>query len=208
MQQLDWDLLECLVLHVRILAFDQVARAWFPHHRGALRQTRRHLERLQHHQFVQTREVLARPIVPLTGPLAQWQHTRPAPDFDAISRYLRRRARARAVSTPITIAAARARVLWGAQITEPCIKLTQTTHDLHVAEVFLSYRRHGTAVGQWVGEDRLPKSWPLRQRPDALLVDRAGYFLRAIEYGGDYSSDRLWALHRALAALPLAYEIW
>ena len=88
------------------------------------------------------------------------------------------------------------------------IKLTQMTHDLHVGEVLLSYRRRGYDLRRWVGEDYFPTTWPLRERPDALLIDERGQFSRVIEYGGDYSADRLLKLHRAVARIDLAYEIW
>lgn len=208
MNKLDRDLLECLVLHVRYLALEQVVRGWFSEHRDGSRRARRHLQRLGDNQLVQMCDVLSRPIAQLKLPLANWQHTHPTPDFESLSRYLRRRARTRAVSTTVAAATTRTRALWGLPITKPHIKLTQTTHDLHVAEIFLHHRRQRAGDGQWISEDRLPQTWPLRQRPDALLLDHAGYFLKAVEYGGDYSSERLRALHRALAALPLAYEIW
>ena len=43
----------------------------------------------------------------------------------------------------------------------------------------------------WVSEDRLPRDWPLKERPDALLRNEAGDLVRAIEYGGDYPASRL-----------------
>lgn len=88
------------------------------------------------------------------------------------------------------------------------IKLTQMTHDLHVGEVLLSYRRRGYDLRRWVGEDYFPATWPLRERPDALLIDERGRFSRVIEYGGDYSVDRLLKSHQAAARVDLAYEIW
>ena len=60
----------------------------------------------------------------------------------------------------------------------------------------------------WVSEDVLPETWPIRQRPDALLVDDAGQYVRAVEYGGDYPEERLIDLHLGLSSIPLSYEIW
>ena len=42
-------------------------------------------------------------------------------------------------------------------------------------------------MDRWIGEDNLPFSWPVQQRPDAVLRSVAGSTYRAIEYGGDYS---------------------
>jgi hypothetical protein len=83
------------------------------------------------------------------------------------------------------------------------------THDLQVAEIFLRYRACGLDVLQcWVGEDVFPRRWRTTARPDALLLDAQGKFLRAVEYGGDYTPQRMWTLHRALAYVGLSYEIW
>jgi hypothetical protein len=88
-------------------------------------------------------------------------------------------------------------------------KLTQLSHELFVAEVFIRYRAIGLDVDrQWVGEDQFPKSWPVRSRPDALLRNGEGKITRAVEYGGAYKPRRLAALHGALKSIPLAYEIW
>jgi hypothetical protein len=39
-------------------------------------------------------------------------------------------------------------------------KLTQLSHELFVAEIFIRYRANGLDVdGQWIGEDQFPKSW-------------------------------------------------
>ena len=88
-------------------------------------------------------------------------------------------------------------------------KLTQLSHELFVAEVFIRYRANGVDIArQWVGEDRFPKSWPVRSRPDALLRNQDGDVVRAVEYGGGYTAQRLATLHAALESIPLPYEIW
>jgi len=54
----------------------------------------------------------------------------------------------------------------------------------------------------------LPRDWPIKQRPDALLQSEEGDFVRAVEYGGDYPASRLMELHTGLSSIGLAYEIW
>jgi hypothetical protein len=82
------------------------------------------------------------------------------------------------------------------------------THDLNVAELYLHHRRGGLPACCWTAEDRLPGSWPLKERPDAVVRNQTGDLVRAVEYGGDYPASRLEELHAGLASIRLAYEIW
>ena len=109
--------------------------------------------------------------------------------------------------TPFVFASPRSIVLFG-QGRAPSVKLTQMTHDLHVAAVYLKYRAGGLSSRHWISEDRLPRDWPLRERPDATLTDDDGLIYRAVEYGGDYPPSRLAELHEGLASIELNYEIW
>jgi hypothetical protein len=112
-----------------------------------------------------------------------------------------------AKSVKVVFASSRA-VIFFAAGRAPALKITQMTHDLNVTELYLHYRRSGLPDRRWVSEDRLPRNWPLRQRPDALLRNEAGDVARAIEYGGDYPPRRLAALHAGLSRIGLGYEIW
>jgi len=82
------------------------------------------------------------------------------------------------------------------------------THDLNVAELFLHYRREGLPNHRWTSEDRLPRDWPIPERPDAVVRDDAGEIIRAVEYGGDYPASRLAELHAGLSRIGLSYEVW
>ena len=209
MNRAEREVLEMLSNQVHFLSLSQVARAWFGNNRSALRQAARMAKHLKQGGWIAVNQVLARPVSDLWTPLCCWQHGQPEPNFPRLIRILHRRAQASARLTLIIVATVRARALFGDGRDPRRIKLTQTTHDLHVAEMLLRYREQGFDVrSSWLSEDRLPLAWPLRQRPDALLIDDEGHFLRAIEYGGDYPIEPLQELHFALASLPLAYEIW
>jgi hypothetical protein len=207
-----WELvlLELLANHVRLLAVAQLARASL----AGQRYTRRHAtslaQQLADSGWLRMSEIFARPISPLHRPLCQWRHSEPMPDLLRLSRRLHQRASFSAARTVVVSAARKTYALFGtSQRTASPIKLTQATHDLHVTEVYLHYAQRGFEPGlRWVSEDRLPETWRLRQRPDALLIDHAGEFVRAVEYGGDYSWGRLAELHHGLASIPLPYEIW
>ena len=208
MNDFERDLLACLARGVRFVSLDQVARGWFVGQQTAHLQARRRVNRLCRAGWLHQHTVLARPIEKLRAPCVVWRHDLPTADFRQLARWLHRRAQRSAISTNIVVATHRSRILWGHGTRGAKIKLTQMTHDLHVAEIFLRYRERGLPLDSWLSEDRLPRSWALRVKPDALLINSHGDFLRAIEYGGDYSSERLLALHRELARWPLPYEIW
>lgn len=210
MNRCQLELLDILAKHVRFLALGQIARAWFTGQRHAGRQAVKLVKQLASSDWLRVTDVFARPVFPLSGPLWQWRHAEAPPDFLGLSRRLHQRASLPAALTTIVSATAKTRALLAAGASPTTrIKLTQTTHDLQVAEVFLHYINGTQASGlQWVSEDTLPGPWPVPQRPDALLMDSTGQTVRAIEYGGDYSHLRLAELHYGLASIPLAYEIW
>ena len=185
----------------------QIASTWWTDTRWGRRRATVAMNRLANEGWVDVRKVLTRPIQSFASPLIQWRPGQGRPDFAAASRSLRRRAVADATSVTIVLAARRAVTLFGSG-RAPVVKLTQMTHDLNVAALYLHFRRAGLPGGCWVSEDRLPRDWPLRERPDALLRDEAGALVRAVEYGGDYPSSRLAHLHAGLSSIGLGYEIW
>jgi hypothetical protein len=140
--------------------------------------------------------------------LFAWRHGRPEPEFGDVANYLRRRARTEAKVIQVVTAEPKARRFFGVG-DQRSLKLTQVTHDLHVSEVFLRYYETGFAVFRdWVGEDCLPRPWPLRERPDALVREKGGKTLRAVEYGGEYTAHRLAKLHSGFQKINMPYEIW
>jgi len=157
--------------------------------------------------WLQIHRSLARPVTELHQPLMSWTSGSDEPDFWRLSRVLHKRAMQDASMTSFVFASPRSIVLFG-QGRAPSVKLTQMTHDLHVAEVYLRYRTDGLSSRNWLSEDRLPREWPLRERPDAVLSDDEGRVCRAVEYGGNYPPKRLAELHAALSSIELAYEIW
>lgn len=203
-------LLSVLANQLRFVALPQIARFWFAGQRHATRRAARMAAELADSGWVRVTDVLARPVWPLFGPVFSWQHAQPAPDFTALSRRLHQRALHPAALTTVVSATPKTRALLGPErYSARRIKLTQTTHDLYVAELFFRHVRQGLPGGtHWVSEDALPLTWPLPQRPDALLVGDDDSYVRALEYGGDYAPERLMELHDGLASMPLAYEIW
>ncbi len=90
----------------------------------------------------------------------------------------------------------------------------QLEHDLGSAEVLTvacEENRHWT--NDWIGEDLLRRDYlelarPLRVRPDAVTLDKHGDIFKAIEFGGQYSVDRLRRLHESFQRQRIRYELW
>ena len=129
------------------------------------------------------------------------------PDWSAISKQLHRRGKLDPVMETVVFASRLAFDVFGKSRVSP-IKLTQMTHDVQVSEVFFRYWLRGMPFDSWINEDRLPPDFSTGARPDALLVDSTGSWLRAIEYGGDYSVERLVALRDCAARCNVALELW
>lgn len=157
--------------------------------------------------WLHVQQALSRPIQSFDSPLVAWRPGDHRPDFTVAIRALHRRAMVDAKPVRIVFAARRALHFFSSG-RAPSVKLTQMTHDLNVAGLYLDYLRTGLRGDRWLSEDRLPRDWPLQERPDALVRNEAGEVTRALEYGGDYPAKRLTELHHGLASIPLAYEIW
>ncbi len=191
---------------VRVMSLRQVAREWWTDTRWGRSRAKRTLNELAVEDLLHVQRVLSRPIEQLESPIFEWNVGDEIPGFAQLSAQLHRRAMKSAAMVTIVFATRRAVTLFGGSRV-PNIKLTQITHDLHVSEVFLHYRRGGR-TRQWVSEDQLPSAWPIRERPDAVLCDDDGQIVRALEYGGDYPAERLANLHDGLSWAGLSYELW
>jgi len=90
----------------------------------------------------------------------------------------------------------------------------QLEHDLGTAEVLtVTVEQRRAWTDDWIGEDLLKREYPelarrLRVRPDAVTLDKHGDIFKAIEFGGQYSVDRLRRLHESFERQRIRYEIW
>ena len=202
------EILSVLCNCVRAMTIRQLSRAWWTDTPWGLARTRAVAQEIVNAGWLEMRNVLSRPVSELEFPLVEWNPPDAVPDFADISKTLHQRASVPAELATVVFATKKSVALFGAGSLPP-VKLTQMTHDLYVSEVFLAYRRRDQA-GHWVGEDQLPRTWPIQQRPDAFLRDSDGSIYRAIEFGGDYSPERISALHHGFASMGrgLPYEIW
>lgn len=203
------DILYILSWHVRVLSLEQIARGWWRGKATARRRANDFLKARSQSGWLHVRELISRPTASLEAPLVTWEPGQQRPDLKELSGLLIRRAGTSPKKIKVVTATRKTRQLFGVAGAAHRPKLTQLSHDLFVSEVFLRYDADGLDIDrQWVSEDYLPKDWPVRSRPDALIRDQEGEINRAVEYGGAYTLRRLATLHGALESIPLAYEIW
>lgn len=201
------EILRVLANDVRMLSADQVARTWWTDTRWGSCRCKESLWDLAVRKWISMQPVLARPIHLLVTPLLTWQAGQPLPQFELLARQLHKRAKSQPAVITVVYATSKTVSLFG-KGKKPSIKIAQMTHDLHVSEIFLHLRASGRYSARWLSEDQLPKAWPLDIRPDAVLLDDVGKPATAIEYGGDYSVQRLKELHAGFDSIGLGYELW
>lgn len=153
------------------------------------------MQALHRRGLVESVRLMARPEIIPVKPLVTWQPGLPRPDFAPVAWTLKNRRRDQApVATPCVVAAA-------GRHPRP----TDTTHDLHLAAVFLLMCKElPTRACSWVFEDDLVR--PGHKLPDALVTD--GRAKTAIECGGEYDRQRLEEDHDYFAQMEYGYEIW
>lgn len=153
--------------------------------------------------------VLARPLLELSGPIFAWAPGDAEPDYSLLEVWCRERWDCPAVQTEVVVAGRRAFDVFGGSTPGDVKNACQTTHDLHVGEIFLRYRDGGLNWRErWVGEDAVSARWGWTKVPDAVLCDAAGRPVRAVDFGGAYGDERLRDFHAACAEKSLPYELW
>jgi hypothetical protein len=203
----DLDIVETLTRRVRLLSIRQIARIWWPQ-AGSLRVVRRRLRRVAQSGLLARAIVNVHPLLNLSQPLARWTPGGEVPDFQEVS--LQARSRWQSASTPQEIFSATrlAANLYGSSA-GALPDLTHRDHDLLLGQVYVIYRKAGSAeVCDWVGEDALPKAGYRIKDPDAFLVDSDGNMTRVIESAGRYSFRQVESFHEHCVEHGLPYELW
>lgn len=200
------DLLKTLGQRVRMLTFDQVARGWYG---NVARDAQQALSHLEHHGYLTRAHLPAAPELDLSAPVLAWEPGDTRPSYTELGRVIAERWNgAQLQRTAVYVASQRtANHFLGAG---GAVKLPrQATHDIHVATVYLLYRkRDPIAARQWVFEEILALERPHGQKvPDAVLRER-GVILRVIEFAGKYDHRRLRKFHTYCQRERLPYELW
>lgn len=204
----DEEILILLCSKVRFFCLEQIARTWWTDKPREVRRARQRMLALAGEGWLKPTTVLARPLLDLSQPIIEWHPGKHAPAFAGVSGELQRRWRLPARKTEVFPASQKAAAIFGGTAVGLVKHLCQATHDLHVSEVFLFYRRNRSDLARlWVGEDSVADDQNASKRPDAILRDH-GNVLRVIEFGGSYKPGRLQAVHEQCFKRQHPYEIW
>ena len=204
------EILETLSVRVRIMTLQQVARTWWSHTQDPRANAARGVRRLADAGLVETLRVLARPELPLTEPLATWRPGQPAPDLSRIAHIGRTRFKHPIVTTTVVRASRQTAMRFTGFATRPPRK-QETTHEIHVAAVYLLLRAHKPALaakwrGEWLRRPGERRGRHPGKTPDALIVTEGKP--TAVEFVGHYTPDKLMGFHKLCEDKKYRYELW
>ena len=163
---------------------------------------------LKEHGYVRLQRVPVHPELELLSAEAFWEEGMSPPDFGLVSYRLMKRWNRHPVMTTLVSATPACASLFSGH----CCRVSREVecrHDVHLSQVYLLYRlRHPSLLPFWVFEERLrnERGRSTEMLPDALI--RSQSVVRALEFGGSYSKDKLQAFHDYCAAKRIGYEIW
>ena len=186
------EILKALCSKVRFFSLEQIARTWWSDQPREIRRTKTSLMHLVERSWLNHTTVLARPLLGLEAAVIDWHPNNSTPDFSVISRTLQLRWKKPANKIEVFLAGPRSAAIFGGNVLGVVSNLCQTTHDLHVSELFLRFRS---------SRDRKHS-----KRPDAVILDEQGEVERAVEFGGAYKPDRVRAFHQDWRTVP--YTLW
>ncbi|HUU95647.1 MAG TPA: hypothetical protein VM487_07895 [Phycisphaerae bacterium] len=188
-------IVDILVRRVRVLSAAQVARTWCRKVKNPQDAARRLLRSLERDDLVECVTLMARPEIIPDRPLVTWQSDLPRPDFGPVAWQLQNRRQDQVPLATLCVVAASAR--------HP--RPTDTTHDLHLAAVYLLMCKElPTRARSWVFETDLIRAG--EKLPDAMVTD--GKAKTVIECGGEYDRRRLEEDHEFFARMGYGYEVW
>ncbi|MBU0716954.1 MAG: hypothetical protein KJ749_01790 [Planctomycetes bacterium] len=205
----DEQILETLVLRVRLLSLEQIAGAWWSDADSPAVFTRRRLSRLSEEGLLERSSLLAEPFLDLQAPLVAWEPGAPPPDYDAVAYSLQSRWTEPPTSTTVYVATTKARNQYGGAGRGGLRYRLQATHDLHVSAVYLRLlKADPESAAAWVGEDLRPKAGFRLKDPDAVIEYDDGRPPLVIEFGGKYDARRIRDFHEHCEKFTLRYELW
>lgn len=201
-------ILTTLTLKVPFLTAAQAARTWWSDSgagQGAAAKSLRHLVR---GGFLWSGTIEAHPEVSLKQPLFAWQLGEDPPGYSTITAAARRRFPSAHVRHEVYLATAVAAKVFGG--TPAKLKAVTTTHDLHLAAVYLDLlRKDPERAERWVSEATLAPQRQDQVLPDAALIGPDGRLETVVEFvGTSYTAERLKNIHLDCEAREVPYEFW
>ncbi len=204
----DLEILDALSLRVRLISLGMLADYWWPRVSTPLRTAAARMAALQRAGLIERKRVVVRPLPMLAMPVASWRQGERAPDFAEVSQELRCRWTQPARMTRVYVATVATLQAFGRE--KKPFAVTQATHDLGMAEVYLSMRRTWQRRGlKFIGEDVFGKAGEEGVKdPDGFLLNEAGERVEATEFGGRYGKQRLKEFHEHCQFVQLDYVMW
>lgn len=160
--------------------------------------------------FLECEQVLSPPMIELPGPVAVWEPGQPEPNAQVVSwQLVSRWPKLDALPIMLYFATETTHNQYGGARTPHRPKADQVCHDLHVAELYLKFRRERPEdAARWIGEDARRKSGRFLKDPDALLDRGPNASPHVVEFGGRYDAKRVAAFHKDCAQRGRSYELW
>jgi hypothetical protein len=195
----DFALLRALAVQVRAFTVDQIRRGWFVEKENS-RAALECCDRLEQCDLLTRRIMEAHPSIELRSPLYAWKPGQRHPtvtDFRAIAQASQARWNKPHTAVEVFVAAPRAARLFGAFVDARRLKHCEASHDLHLSEVFLRYKK-SKAGKSWWGEGAFPKlglDIRFSKDPDAFLLNANSQATRIIEFAGSYDEEHLRCFH-------------
>jgi hypothetical protein len=153
------------------------------------------------------RDVLVHPELPLSGPIIAWRPGLSDPDFSKVAYKLQSRWTEPLTAETIVVIENKATAAFGGY-PAPALRTDEITHDLHLASVYLAYRKKmPDLAAHWVGERVIRKTRPVYGGPVPDAMIRAAS-IQLVEFGGAYSKERVRKFHAFCVAKALPYELW
>ncbi len=204
------EVLETLTLRVRIATEVQLHR--LPANAGNSRRwLSEQLRRLQRRGLV-ARHRMALRLLSVERPLLTWEPGDAAPAWGPfVWQFEKRLSALRPETVAVYWPTRRAADMFGGTVPR-LSRCEQFEHDLGVTDVFLVRQRQTPhSQERWISEDLLRRRFAgplLRRVPDAAIVAPDGTVSRLIEFGGQYSVQKLKAFHAHCRRQALPYELW
>ena len=196
-----------LMVKVRVMSLQQIASAF---HGGDVSNANRRLRRLVSAGILAKHNLIARRAPVPTGPIQIWDPGCPTPNFESLSRSVKRRWQRTATRpTTVFVAARRFASSVGKRTLGRLSHPLQVSHDLGLSSVYLHlWDVQPVAALRWVGEDSFPQSSRKKQSPDAFLMGINMVPERAIEYAGFYDAKRFKKFHSYCFNRGLSFDIY
>lgn len=201
----DLAVLRALSMQVRLFGQRQLADTLW---HGDVANARRRLRRFVELGLIERKLAFARPLPELLAPVVQWRPGQPEPDAGQVAFELQTRWRYQAMrSTVVVTPTTKVVEHFGGR--QKATLSSQVSHDLGVSAVWLWYCcNRPKSIAAWRSEDMLTGIESGESVPDAVLVDKDEQPIVWIEFGGDYSSERVAAFHDSAAHRSIPYQIW